>query len=138
MLRASVSVFDGQNQVPQYAPATSGDARERDGRRASPILATPPFTVAPSQLAACFVVNLGAAPQAVTVTMRTDDGAPPRVSNLTVAPDVVGGAEVLVNATQPTQVSCEFESLNLVELRGSGTTLDQVGNRPVRQIVPAN
>jgi hypothetical protein len=137
LLRASVSVFDGQNQVPQYAPATPADPGDRHGRPTSTVLATPPFTVAPSQLAACLVVNLGATPQAVTVTMHTDDGAPPRISSVTVQPDVVGGTEVLVNATQPTQVSCEFGSSNATALRASGTILDQTGNRSVRQIVPA-
>jgi hypothetical protein len=133
LLGACVSVFDGLNHVPQYAPATSADPGDRHGRQASSLLATPPFTVAPSQLAARLVENLGATPQAATVTMPTDDGAPPRISRVTGQPDVVGGTEVPVN----TQVSCEFESSNATALRASGTILDQSGNRSVRRIVIA-
>ena len=107
LLRASISVFDGQNQVPQYAAATSADPGDRHGRQDSSVLATPRLSVAPSQLAACLVVNLGATPH-------------------------VGGTEVLANATQPTQVSFEFESSNATAPR------ERHDRRSVRQPLRAS
>ncbi|KWT83540.1 hypothetical protein APY03_4533 [Variovorax sp. WDL1] len=94
--------------------------------------------MAMTQLAGCFVVNIGSAPQDVTVTMRTDDGSPPRKGTFSLPPQGVEGTEQAVNPTQPVQISCEFQSSDVTEIRGSGAVFEASSNRPALQIIPAN
>ncbi|MBT2325400.1 hypothetical protein J7E62_24010 [Variovorax paradoxus] len=102
------------------------------------ILATPPFTVAMTQLAGCFVVNIGSTPQDVTVIARTDDGSPPVRATFPVAPNTVSGSEAYINASQPVQLSCEFQSSDVTLIRGSVAVFEAFSNHPVLQIIPAN
>ena len=123
----------------QKADEAASSAELRAVRKQPPtILATPPFTVAVTQLADCFVVNIGSTTQDVTVTMRTDDGSPPRVRTFPLPPNDVDGSEGSVNPTQTVQISCEFQSSDVTLIRGGVIVTEAFSNHPVLQIIPAN
>ena len=123
-------------QQPDSAERIAEVLRAARKPRPPVVLATPPFAVAATQLAGCFVVNLGTAAQSLTVTMRTDDGSPPSVSIVAGQPNFVSGQETIINTTQPVQLSCEFAAGDISLIRGSGTVFD--GSRRVLQVIPAN
>lgn len=102
------------------------------------VLATPPFTVRRTQLADCFLVNLGSAPLSVTQTIRTDDGSPPHITTGLVPPNLANGVERSINTGQDVQMSCEFQASDVSLLRGSGVVTQSFSNHPVLQIIPAN
>ena len=123
----------------QKADEADRSADLRPARKQPPtILATPPFTVAMTQLAGCFVVNIGSTPQEVTVIARTDDGSPPGRATVSLEPKTVSGTEASINPTQSVQLSCEFQSSDVTLIRGSGTVFEAFSNHPVLQIIPAN